>query len=59
MRQSDRDMLATFIDMADIRPVGERLRGDELRPQHLAGNRKQRRAFVSNQRRKKKKFARR
>lgn len=58
MSQSDRDMLATFIDMADIRPVGEPLRRVELIPQYLEGNRKQRRAVESDQRRKKKKFAR-
>ena len=48
MRQSDRDMLATFIDMADISPAGERLRDDVLRPLHLVGNRKHRRALASN-----------
>lgn len=58
MSRSDRDMLATFIDMAGIRPVGEPLRRVGLIPQHLEGNRKQRRAAESDQRRKKKKFAR-
>ena len=57
IKSRDAEMLQELIDMSSIRPVGERLRGDELAPQHLAGNRKQRRAARSNARRKKNKFA--
>jgi len=56
MRREDRDMLATMLDMSDIRVGGERLRPITSTAQEVVGNRKNRRADQSNRRRKKKKF---
>jgi len=58
MRESDKKMLAGIIDLGGIRPAGQPISPIYSKTEPVTGTRAERRAKMSDKRRKKKKFAR-